>query len=349
LRLTSVGDLCVLVKWEYPANGPLNGECQVGELVLRQLKPSEGDIVETGWADGGQLRLMAVHAHPDDESSKGAATMARYVREGAQVLVCTLTGGERGDILNPAMDRPEIKADIAAVRRAEMARAREILGVDQRFLGFTDSGLPEGDPKPPLPDGCFALTPLAQAAAPLVRAVREFRPHVMLTYDEEGGYPHPDHVMTHKVSVAAFEAAADPDAYPEAGEPWQPLKLYYFVSFHGAKYVAFHEEMLRRGLESPYAKIAEERAERARRVGGDKRREYEITTRVPCGEYFEVRDEALKAHATQVDPGGFWFRCPLEVQRAVWPTEDYHLARSLVDSEIPEDDLFAGVREKVSL
>src|SRR5690348_6331658 len=84
------------------------------------------------------LRLMAVHAHPDDESSKGAATMAKYVRDGAQVLVCTLTGGERGDILNPAMDRPEIKADIAAVRRAEMARAREIVGVEQRFLGFVD-------------------------------------------------------------------------------------------------------------------------------------------------------------------------------------------------------------------
>src|ERR1700758_125754 len=107
-------------------------------------------------AEVTELRLMAVHAHPDDESSKGAATMARYVREGVQVLVCTLTGGERGDILNPAMDRPEIKADIAAVRRAEMARAREILGVEQRFLGFTDSGLPEGDPKPPLPAGCFA-------------------------------------------------------------------------------------------------------------------------------------------------------------------------------------------------
>ena len=198
-----------------------------------------------------QLRLMAVHAHPDDESSKGAATMARYVREGAQVLVCTLTGGERGDILNPAMDRPEIKADIAAVRRAEMARAREILGVEQRFLGFVDSGLPEGDPKPPLPEGCFALMPTAEAAEPLVRAIREFRPHVMLTYDENGGYPHPDHVMTHQVSVAAFEAAADPDAYPGSGEPWQPLKLYYFVSFHGAKFVALHEEMLRRGLESP--------------------------------------------------------------------------------------------------
>ena len=288
-----------------------------------------------------------MHAHPDDESSKGAATMARYVREGAQVLVCTMTGGERGDILNPAMDRPEIKADITRVRREEMARAREILGVDQRFLGFIDSGLPEGDPKPPLPDGCFALMPVAEAAEPLVRAIREFRPHVMLTYDENGGYPHPDHVMTHQVAVAAFEAAADPDVYPDSGEPWQPLKLYYFASFHGAKFVALHEEMLRRGLESPYVKIFDERAKRAEER--DEGRELEITTQVPCGDFFEVRDQALKAHATQVDPDGFWFSCPLEVQRSAWPTEDYHLARSVVDSDLPEDDLFAGIRERVSL
>ena len=298
------------------------------------------------------FRLMAVHAHPDDESSKGAATMARYAREGTQVLVCTMTGGERGDILNPAMDRPEIKADIAGVRRREMARAREILGIEQRFLGFVDSGLPEGDPKPPLPEGCFALTDVADAAGPLVQAIREFRPHVMLTYDERGGYPHPDHVMTHRVAVAAFEAAADPDAYPDAGEPWQPLKLYYFASFHGAKYVALHTEMLRRGLESPYAKIFEEWAARTQERAeerGDDRREVEITSQVPCGEFFEIRDKALKAHATQVDPDGFWFRCPIEVQRSAWPTEDYHLARSVVDTDLPEDDLFAGVRERVSL
>ena len=303
---------------------------------------------------GSQLRLMAVHAHPDDESSKGAATMARYVSQGVDVLVCTLTGGERGDILNPAMDRPEVKADMARIRREEMARATQILGVDQRFLGFVDSGLPEGDPKPPLPEGCFALTPLGDATEPLVRAVREFRPHVMLTYDENGGYPHPDHVMTHQVSVAAFEAAADPDAYPESGEPWQPLKMYYFVSFHGAKFVALHTEMLRRGLESPYTKIFQEWEERAKARGseggrGGGRDEPEITTQVPCGDFFEVRDEALKAHATQVDPDGFWFRCPLDVQQAAWPTEDYHLARSVVDSELPEDDLFAGIHERVSL
>jgi len=290
------------------------------------------------------LRLMAVHAHPDDESSKGAATIARYVREGVEVLVCTLTGGERGDVLNPAMDRPEVRANLPRLRQQEMARAREILGVDQRFMGFVDSGLPEGDPPPPLPPGCFALTPLEQAASPLVQAVREFRPHVMLAYDESGGYPHPDHVMAHKVAVEAFEAAADPDRHLSAGEPWQPLKLYYFASFHRGKYLALHEEMLRRGLQSPYGAMFEQWDASPRPRTG-----LEITTRVPCGDFFEVRDEALLAHATQIDPESFWFACPVDVQRSVWPTEDYHLARSLVDTELPEDDLFAGVRERVCL
>jgi mycothiol S-conjugate amidase len=293
-------------------------------------------------ADHAELRLMAVHAHPDDESSKGAATMARYVSAGASVLVCTLTGGERGDILNKAMDRPEIRADLAMVRRAEMNAAREILGVQQRFLGFVDSGLPEGEPPPPLPEGCFAVQPLAEATRPLVRAVREFRPHVMLTYDHNGGYPHPDHIKTHEVAVQAFEAAADPDRYPACGEPWQPLKLYYFATFHKARFEALHAELVRRGLESPYAERLKEWQDEPTRP------ELEITTRVPCGEFFDIRDRALLAHATQIDPDGFWFACPRDVQLAAWPTEDFHLARSLVDTEIPEDDLFAGVREKVA-
>jgi len=295
------------------------------------------------------LRLMAVHAHPDDESSKGAATMARYVKEGAEVLVCTMTGGERGDILNPAMERPEVKANLPAIRRAEMDRAREILGVGQKFMGFVDSGLPEGDPKPPLPEGCFALTSLEVATRPLVQAVREFRPHVILPYDENGGYPHPDHVMTHRVAIEAFEAAADPDKYQGAGDPWQPLKLYYFVSFHAEKYVALHEEMLRRDMSSPYVKIFEEREERMRKRSEAGLKDYEITTKVDVADYFEIRDRALLAHATQIDPKSAWFACPVDIQRAAWPTEDYHLARSLVDTELPEDDLFAGVRESVTL
>jgi mycothiol S-conjugate amidase len=311
--------------------------------------PADGTEAQ-GQAGDVRLRLMAVHAHPDDESSKGAATMARYVREGAEVLVATLTGGERGSILNPAMDRPEVLANLAAIRREEMARARSILGVEQRFLGFTDSGLPEGDPKPPLPDGSFAVVPLPEAAAPLVRLVRDFRPHVILTYDENGGYPHPDHIKTHQVTVEAFEAAADPDRYREAGgEPWQPLKLYYFVSFHQAKYVALHEEIVQRGLESPYTKIFAEWEERSRKRLERGDRPLEITTRVNAADYFAIRDDALRAHETQVDPNSSWFACPSEVERVAWPTEDYHLARSLVDTELPEDDLFAGVRESVTL
>ncbi|MGR7001565.1 mycothiol conjugate amidase Mca [Yinghuangia aomiensis] len=284
-----------------------------------------------------RLRLMAVHAHPDDESSKGAATMARYVREGAEVLVVTCTGGERGSVLNPKLQgNPEIEENIHEIRRAEMDKAREILGVDQAWLGFVDSGLPEGDPLPPLPDGCFAVQPVEKAAEPLVRLMREFRPHVVTTYDENGGYPHPDHIQTHQVSVAAFDAAGDPDAYREAGDPWQPLKLYYNQGISKARIEALHAAMLARGLESPYGEWLERWGDRPER---------DITTKVPCADYFDLRDQALIAHATQVDPDGFWFRIPLDVQRDVWPTEDYELVRSLVDTELPEDDLFAGIRQ----
>jgi mycothiol S-conjugate amidase len=302
-----------------------------------------------GQAYGGQLRLMAVHAHPDDESSKGAATMARYVREGVEVLVCTLTGGERGDILNKKMERPDVRANLPAIRRAEMEKARQILGVQQRFLGFIDSGLPEGDPLPPLPEGCFALEPLEVAARPLVAAVREFRPHVMLTYDENGGYPHPDHIKCHDVSLEAFEAAGDPDRYEGCGQPWQPLKLYYFRTFHIDRIKALHQAMLAAGLESPYAEDLAEWAKEEEDAARKGKRPHAITTRVECADYFETRRQALIAHATQVDPEGGWFSCPVEVQRAAWPTEDYHRARSLVDAGLPEDDLFAGIRESVCL
>ena len=164
-----------------------------------------------------QLRLMAVHAHPDDESSKGAATMARIRGRGRDVLVATCTGGERGSMLNPKMDRPEVLARTSPRSAApRWPGAREILGVRQAWLGFVDSGLPEGDPPPPLPEGCFGLVDPAEARAPLIKLMREFRPHVVTTYDENGGYPHPDHIMCHKISVVAFDAAGDPDQLPRA-------------------------------------------------------------------------------------------------------------------------------------
>jgi mycothiol S-conjugate amidase len=285
---------------------------------------------------------MHVHAHPDDESSKGAASTARYVAEGVDVHVVTCTGGERGSVLNPKMDRPEVQENITEIRREEMARAREILGITQDWLGFVDSGWPEGDPKPPLPDGCFALVPLEEAAEPLVRLIRSFRPHVLTTYDENGGYPHPDHIRCHEVSMYAVEAASDPERYADAGEPWQVLKVYYQHGFNRPRAVALHEAMVARGLESPYA-------ERLAEWKPDPAHDARVTTRVECAEYFPVRDRALIAHATQIDPDGPWFHVPLELQQEVWPTEDFELVRSLVETELPEDDLFAGIRAPATL
>ncbi|MFF7990738.1 mycothiol conjugate amidase Mca [Kitasatospora xanthocidica] len=296
------------------------------------------------------LRLLTVHAHPDDESSKGAATLARYAAEGVDVLVATCTGGERGSVLNPALDRPEVLADIARIRREEMAAAREILGVRQRFLGFVDSGMP--GPDEPLPEDCFAAQPVEAAAAPLVALIREFRPHVVITYDETGGYPHPDHVMTHRITVEAFEAAADPQRHPEAGEPWQATKLYYHLALSRAWFQTLHDAMTERGVPSAMGEL----------LAGwpDAPPALTTTTRIACAEHFAVRDAAMLAHATQVAPGVAFMAHPRDIEREVWPTEDYHLARSLLPvaggaggaggsggaGEV-EDDLFTGLRAEV--
>ena len=283
------------------------------------------------------LRLICVHAHPDDESSKGAATMARYVHEGVDVLVVTLTDGSRGSVLNPALDTPDVVENITEIRAAEMDKAREILGVRQVFMGWVDSGLPEGDPLPPLPDGCFAVGDLEEQTAALVELFRKERPHVVTTYDENGGYPHPDHIRCHEVTVAAFDAAGDASRFPEAGDPWQPLKLYYNHTFHKARLVALHEAMLAEGIESPYGEWLESWVDKPEDEG-------RLTTRVECGEWFPTRDAALIAHATQVDPTGRWFACPIELQQKTWPTEDFQLAKSHVETTLPETDLFQGIR-----
>lgn len=287
--------------------------------------------------NGEPLAAVFVHAHPDDESSKGAATMARYVAEGVRVVVATCTGGERGDILNPALDLPEVRADIAGVRRREMDAAREALGVEQQWLGWMDSGLPEGDPLPPLPDGCFALMDVDEAALPLVRILRDVRPQVLVTYDENGGYPHPDHIMCHQVSMRAAELAADVVCLPGEGEPWRVAKIYYHMTFHRRRLAALDEAMHDAGLEPVYTDWLASMAD-----GDDMSRR--VTTRVPCADFFPVRDKALRAHATQVDPNGSWFAVPLTIAMHAYPTEDYELASSTVLTAVPEEDLFDGLR-----
>lgn len=286
------------------------------------------------------LRMVAVHAHPDDESSKGAGSTARYAREGVQVTVITCTGGERGDVLNPRLrDDPSITAEtLPEIRRQEMARAQEILGVDHEWLGFIDSGLPEGDPLPPLPAGSFATLPVEEAARPLVEAVRRLRPHVMTTYDENGGYPHPDHIQVNRISLAAFDLAADPDFAPELGEPWAVAKLYYINGFHRQRFSAVSRHLRAEGTPN---EMLDQMLQHY-----DESRDRVLTTRVDVRDFLQIRDDALRAHATQVDPEGPFFRISHEAEIAAWGTEDYELHISRIGVKLPEDDLFAGLRHQ---
>ena len=280
------------------------------------------------------LCLLSVHAHPDDESSKGAATVARYAAEGVRCVLVCCTGGEEGDILNPAMERPEVREHLHQIRMEELERATKIIGYDEVvMLGYRDSGMPDTEANAN-PD-CFACADFDEAVGRLVAVIRRERPQVIITYpDDQQGYPHPDHLRVHDITVPAFEAAGDPDAYPEAGPPWQPLKLYY-SGWSRARMVAAHEKFLELGLESPYDEKWFERPSMDDR----------ITTKVDITEYHHVRREALLAHATQIDPTSkFWFGLPADV--VVYPYDDYILARSLVHAPVPEDDLFAGLRDR---
>ncbi|HEY8524524.1 MAG TPA: mycothiol conjugate amidase Mca [Acidimicrobiales bacterium] len=290
-------------------------------------------------ADDDRLCLLCVHAHPDDEASKGAATVARYHAEGVRTVLVTCTGGEQGDILNPAMDRPEIRADLPAVRRRELARAAEVIGYDVvELLGYRDSGMPgtEANADP----AAFANAPLDEAVGRLVAVIRRERPQVIVTYpDEQKHYPHPDHLRVHEISIAAFERAGDPHAFPGTGEPWQPLKLYYSV-WSRRRIELRHKRFAELGLESPYSD------EWLQRPSQDDR----ITTTIDVTGYAEVRLDALLAHETQIDPTSpFWFGLPREEEVAIHPYDDYILARSLVEAQPPETDLFAGVRGFVDL
>lgn len=282
-------------------------------------------------------RLLAVHAHPDDESSKGAATYAYYRSTGAEVLVVSCTGGERGDVQNPALEPVAMaERDMAGLRRIEMAAAQRALGIEHRWLGYEDSGLPE-NAQEPLPANCFALIDLEISAEPLVKVIREFRPHVLVTYDETGGYPHPDHIRTHELSVYSRDAAADPARYPQQGDAWHIPKLYYDRIFNGEKVRNVHAAMVE--AQHPRATQMEEFVAWM----GD--RPNPATARIAVGDFLEARDAALRSHASQVDPQSPFFFWPNDILRAAWPYDDFELVESTVSSHNPETDLFAGIED----
>lgn len=277
--------------------------------------------------------LLTVHAHPDDESSKGAGTVARYHRDGIRTVLVCCTGGEEGDILNPAMDRPEVRADIEAVRRKELDEAARIIGYDEVvMLGYRDSGMPDSEANA-RPDA-FANAPLDEAVGRLVEIIRRERPQVVVTYgDDQKGYPHPDHLMVHDVTMPAVVKAADPDAYPETGDAHQVAKVYW-TTWSRARMVSMHEKFLELGLESPFDDKWFERESQ----------DHRITTRVSTEGFGDVRWDALLAHATQVDPTSpFWFGLPRDVAGAIHPWDEYVLAVSHVESDESSGDLFDGI------
>ena len=282
-----------------------------------------------------RLCLLSVHAHPDDESSKGASTVARYHAEGVHTVLVCCTGGEEGDILNPAMDTPEVRADIGRVRMAELKAATDIIGYDDTImLGYRDSGMPDSEANA-RPDS-FASAPLDEAVGRLVAIIRRERPQVILTYpDEQSEYPHPDHLRVHEISLVAFDAAGDPDRFPDAGAPFTPPKLYYSV-WPAERFRQIHAKFIELGLKSPFDEKWLARLTR----------DEPYTTTVDIAGFADVRGKALKAHATQVDPNSpFWFGLPPEVMRDIHPVDQFRLARSrLGGTDVSEDDLFAGVR-----
>lgn len=306
------------------------GECRICTNV-------DGDMERRVDRQMKRYSIVAVHAHPDDEASKGAATMAKYATEGHHTCIVTCTGGERGDILNPHFDAAAVSDGMLAVRKQEMAGSIKALGADHVWLGYVDSGLPEGDPLPPLPEGCFALQDPEDAADKLIAVLREKKADVIITYDENGGYPHPDHIMVHTITMIAWERMGDPGYKPELGEAYEPKKLYYTHGFIRQRVEKFHEEFLAQGKPSPLADYVE----RMRSRNFDLMRR--VTTQVPCADYFENRDQALLSHATQIDPEGTFFAVPLEMQERLWPTEEFELAQTRVKTDLPEDDLLAGL------
>jgi mycothiol S-conjugate amidase len=300
--------------------------------------------------NGDPLCVLTVHAHPDDESSKGAGTMARYRDEDIRTVLVCCTGGELGDIANPAMNKPGVLENLAEVRRQELENATKIIGFnDVIMLGYRDSGMAdsEGNNDPT----CFHQADLDESVGRLVKIIRETRPQVLVTYaDNQQGYPHPDHLKVHDISLPAFDRAGDPAWYPEAGEPWQPQKLYYSL-WARERMALTHQKFLELGIKSPYEDKWLERPWE----------DHRITTRIDTGDYYDVRVNALLAHATQIDPESpWWFGLPPEVARTIHPFEDYVLARSRVvthpgedqrnvpdkgdPADIFETDLFAGLR-----
>ncbi len=277
--------------------------------------------------------LMALHAHPDDESSKGAATVARYADAGVRCVLVTATAGEAGDILNPAMDRPDVRENLAEYRRKELEDAARIIGyADVVMLGYRDSGMPDSEDN--ANPAAFVNADYDEALGKVVELVRSYRPDVFLGYDSHEFYPHPDHLRVYALTMDIVAAAADPERFPDAGEPWLIKRLVASL-FSRRGLLAIHDVLMERDGESPFT----EWVERINVSDWPER----PTLSVHVLETMQRARDALRAHTTQVDPDGFWFKVPIEIAQEVYPYEDFEIISGVMPTAGGVGDLFDGI------
>jgi N-acetyl-1-D-myo-inositol-2-amino-2-deoxy-alpha-D-glucopyranoside deacetylase len=302
--------------------------------------------------DRPDLRLLLVHAHPDDESIAQGATMARYAAEGRGVTLVTCTAGEMGEILVP--DLAHLAADqedkLGEHRRGEIAEAMRVLGVtDHRWLGgfgtYRDSGMQWHEDgyaiaADTIHDNAFWHADLVEAANHLVRVIREVQPQVLVTYDQFGGYGHPDHIQAHRVAMYAAQLAAVPSYALELGEPWEISKIYWG---------AVSESRMRESL-------------RALRAAGDTTTfegmdpdgplppfvtsDENLAAAVDGSDYLEQKLAAFRAYPTQITLDGPFFALSNNEGNQMWGVEHYRIAkgeRGELGADGLESDLFAGI------
>ncbi len=289
------------------------------------------------------LSLMCVHAHPDDECSSTGGILAKYSAEGAQTSLITATKGENGLIRDPQV-RLQPWETLGMVRQRELTLATNVLQVQfVNFLGYRDSGM-AGTPENANPDAFCNADP-EEACRRLVLNIRKLRPQVLVTYNENGGYGHPDHVMCNRVTQAAFELAGDPDfAWDDGEEPWQPQKLYY-VTFDPEARRRLDEKLQEAGLE-PMFPNREASADRPGSGPTPPRvTPTPITTRVDVSAYAALKRQALLQHRTQIY-GTRWDKAPADIWVAAYSEEVFTRVRSLVPAPDQETDLFAGLHDQ---
>jgi len=275
------------------------------------------------------LTLLAVHAHPDDESISTGGILAKYSAKGLRTVLAYGTGGEAGDILNPEFVAPKPGLDIKEIRAIELAAAVKVLAVGAvYFLGYRDSGM-AGSPDNDHPHA-FAQADIREATARLVEIIRRVRPHVMVTYNEKGTYLHPDHIMANRVTLRAFQASGDAQFESgEALEPWQPAKLYY---------TAIPLERIRRMY-----RIVKDRGEEPGfepEVLGTP--EDKISTVVDVREYLSQKLAALDCHQSQMNPNSIMRRMPEEWRLKVMGYEHFECVQGCPAADTKETDLFEG-------